>query len=292
MARDSVAQVRTIVLDWHQDHFVEFPWRTSKNPYHSLVGGFCTQQTQMSRALETHTRWLNAFPTVADLAAAETSQVIRVWGKTGYPRRAVHLQQAAQQCVERFGGQIPSELEDLLSLPGVGPFTAEIVRCFGFGLEVITTDTNIVRIFGRIFQGDLQPIKDTGKDTIKQLSAQFVALGHTNLINPALMDFGAAVCTGRPKCESCPVSHICKAVTKFRSGQVPKPQRRNKVYAGSDREWRGKILEILRQYSRPVSEKKIKKILNLESEEQAERLLAGLEKDLLISREKHLVRLG
>ena len=123
-------------------------------------------------------------------------------------------------------------------------------------------------------------------------SSQFVALGHTNLINPALMDFGAAVCTGRPKCESCPVSHICKALTKFRSGQVPKPQRRNKIYAGSDREWRGKILEILRQYSRPVSEKKIKKILNLESEEQTERLLAGLEKDLLISREKHLVRLG
>ena len=287
-----MAQVRTIVLDWYGDHFVEFPWRTSKNPYHSLVGGFCTQQTQMSRALETHMRWLNAFPTVADLAAAETSQVIRVWGKTGYPRRAVYLQQAARQCVERFGGEIPSELDDLLSLPGVGPFTAEIVRCFGFGLEVLTIDTNIVRILGRIFQGDLQPIKDTSNDRIKELSNEFVALGHTNLINPALMDFGAAVCTGRPKCESCPAVHICKAATKFKSGQVPERQRNNKVYAGSDREWRGKILELLTHHSRPVSEKKIKKILNLESDEQIQRLLTGLEKDFLISRKKHLVKLG
>jgi len=287
-----VAQVRAIVLDWYEDHFVEFPWRTSKNPYHALVGGFCTQQTQMSRALETHMRWLNAFPTVTDLAAAEMSYVIRVWGKTGYPRRAVYLQQAAQQCVERFGSEIPSELDDLLSLPGVGPFTAEIVRCFGFGLEVLTTDTNIVRILGRIFQGDLQPIRDTSKDRIKELCNEFVALGHTNLINPALMDFGAAVCTGRPKCESCPALDICKAATKFKSGQVPEPQRINKVYAGSDREWRGKILELLTRHSRPVSEKKIKKILNLESDEQIQRLLTGLEKDFLISREKHLVKLG
>lgn len=292
MAVDNVAQVRTIVLEWYGDHFVEFPWRTSKNPYHSLVGGFCTQQTQMSRALETHRRWLNAFPTVADLAAAETSHVIRVWGKTGYPRRAVHLQQSAQQCVERFGGEIPSELNDLLSLPGVGSFTAEIVRCFGFGLEVLTIDTNIVRIFGRIFQGDLQPIKDTSKNRIKELSDEFVVLGRTDLINPALMDFGASVCTGRPKCESCPALHICKAAPKFKSGQVPEPQRKSKVYAGSDREWRGKILELLMHYSHPVSEKEIRKILDLESDEQTHQLLIGLEKDFLISRDKHLVKLG
>jgi len=106
------------------------------------------------------------------------------------------------------------------------------------------------------------------------------------------MDFGASVCTGRPKCEICPALNICKAATKFKSGQVPEPQRKSKIYAGSDREWRGKILELLRHYSQPVSEKKIKKILKLESDEKTQRLLTGLEKDSLISREKHLVMLG
>ncbi len=289
---DTATEVRTHILDWYEDHFVEFPWRSSRSPYHSLVGGFCTQQTQMSRALETHARWLHAFPTVANLAAAETSEVLRVWGKTGYPKRAVYLQRAAQQCMERFGGEIPSELDDLLSLPGVGPFTAEIVRCFGFGLAVLTVDTNIVRIFGRVFEGDLQPIKDTSKDRIKEISEQFIALGRTDLINPALMDFGASICTGRPRCDECPVSDICKAAGKFISGQVPEPQRKNKVYAGSDREWRGKILELLTRYSRPVSEKKIRKILSLESDEQTQRLLMGLEKDLLVSRQNQLVKLG
>lgn len=287
-----MTQFRTIVLDWYRHHFVEFPWRNSKNPYHSLVGGFCTQQTQMSRAIETHARWLDAFPSMADLAEAETSEVIRVWGKTGYPKRAVHLQRTAQQCIERFGGEIPSDFDDLLTLPGVGPFTAEIVRCFGFGLEVLTTDTNIVRIFGRVFEGDLQPVKDTSKDRIKELSGQFVALGRTDLINPALMDFGASVCTARPKCDRCPALDICRAASKFKSGQVPRPQRRNRAYVGSDREWRGKILELLMHYSRPVSEKKIRKILDLESDEQTHRLLIGLEKDFLISRDKHLVKLG
>jgi A/G-specific adenine glycosylase len=157
---------------------------------------------------------------------------------------------------------------------------------------VLTVDTNIVRIFGRVFEGDLQPIKDTSKDRIKEISEQFIALGRTDLINPALMDFGASICTGRPRCDECPVSDICKAASKFISGQVPEPQRKNKVYAGSDREWRGKILELLTRYSRPVSEKKIRKILSLESDEQTQRLLMGLEKDLLVSRQNQLVKLG
>src|SRR5690606_32777286 len=125
------------------------------DPYAAMVAAVAAQQTQMSRVLQIYERWMTAFPTLHALARADRAEVLRVWGRAGYPRRAANLHEAARICVERHHGAVPREREAILALPGVGPFTAAIVQTFGFGDDAAAIDTNIVRVIGRVVFGDL-----------------------------------------------------------------------------------------------------------------------------------------
>ncbi|MEE8338385.1 MAG: A/G-specific adenine glycosylase, partial [Dehalococcoidia bacterium] len=156
-----LGRIRTLLLDWYDEHGDEFPWRTSRDPYAALVAAVCSQQTQISRVLVLYERWMAAFPTLVAAAAATRSRVLRVWERGGYPRRAVALHESARICVEQHGGALPRDEQALLALPGVGPFTAAIVRCYGFGEDAVAVDTNIVRLIGRVVMGDLQPARET-----------------------------------------------------------------------------------------------------------------------------------
>src|SRR5690606_25229785 len=145
-------------------------WRTARDPYAALVAAVAAQQTQMSRVLLVYERWMEAFPTIEALACADRAEVLRVWGRAGYPRRAVNLHEAAIRCVSEHGGALPRDREALLALPGVGPFTAAIVLTFGFGDDAAAIDTNIVRVIGRVVFGDLQPAKETSSAAIVAIS--------------------------------------------------------------------------------------------------------------------------
>jgi A/G-specific adenine glycosylase len=227
-------------------HQEPFPWRSSHDPYAAMVAAVAAQQTQMSRVLQIYERWMEAFPTLTVLASADRAEVLRIWGRAGYPRRAAALQEAARICVERHDGAMPRDPAALLALPGVGPFTAAIIRTFGFQEDVAAVDTNIVRVIGRLAFGDLQPAKETEPAAIVAMAERLLPPGRAADWNPALMDYGARVCLPRPRCEECVVASLCAARSRFEAGEVAEPVRAQGRFQDSDRMWRGRILQHLR----------------------------------------------
>jgi len=275
-----LGRIRSRLLEWYDGAQQDFPWRTARDPYLALVAAVCAQQTQMSRVLEIYGRWVEAFPDLETAAAASNAEVLRVWERGGYPRRALAIRDAARVAVEQHGGGLPREPEALLALPGVGPFTAAIVRCFGFGDDAVAVDTNIVRVIGRLVFGDLQPAKETAPRDIKAAAARLLRPRTAAHWNPALMDYGARVCLPRPRCGECVVASMCVARPRFEAGERAEPVRAQGAFDGSDRQWRGRILERLREADGPFHVKQLVAALATDDAE-AVRVRANL--DALVS---------
>jgi A/G-specific adenine glycosylase len=147
-------RVHAAVLAWYARHGRhELPWRHTHDPYAILVAEIMLQQTQVERVLPKYILFLEKFPTIAALAEAPTSEVIREWAGLGYNQRAVRLQESARQVTTTFSGELPTSVEGLMTLPGVGRYTAGAIACFAFGLRVATVDTNIRRVLWRLFFG-------------------------------------------------------------------------------------------------------------------------------------------
>ena len=200
------------VVAWYDQNARDLPWRhPGTSPWAVLVSEFMLQQTPVERVREPWSRWLERWPTPADLAAAPSGEAVRAWGRLGYPRRALRLHGAAVAITERFGGEVPADLDDLRSLPGVGGYTAAAVASFAFGRRAVVLDTNVRRVIGRLAVGEAHPGP-------AQTRAE-VAVAETFLPDePALaarwavasMELGAVVCTARaPRCDACPVSDVC-----------------------------------------------------------------------------------
>ena len=238
--------VQRRLLEWYDDHAQPFPWRSARDPYAALVAAVAAQQTQISRVLEIYARWMAAYQTLADLARADRAAVLQTWGRAGYPRRTVGLHETARLCMERHGGALPRDPEALLALPGIGPFTGAIVRTFGFDEDAPAVDTNIVRVIGRLVFGDLQPARDTPRAEIDAATAALFPAGHGARWNPALMDYGARVCTPRPKCEVCVVASMCVARPRFAAGEIAEPVRAQGTFESSERQARGRVMQVLR----------------------------------------------
>ena len=249
-----LGRVRARLLDWYAAHQQPFPWRAARDPYAALVAAVAAQQTLMPRVIEIYERWMRAYPTLHALARADRAHVLRTWGRAGYPRRAVQLHEAARRCVEVHGGVVPRDPGALLALPGVGPFTAAIVRCFGFAEDTVAIDTNVVRLVGRVVLGDLQPARESAPAAILAAATRLMPRGEASRWNPALMDFGARVCAARPRCEECTLASLCAARPRFAAGEVATPVRAQGRFAGSDREARGRILAALRAARAPLRE--------------------------------------
>ncbi len=247
-----IGRIRTLLLDWYEINGEDFPWRTGRDPYAALVAAVCSQQTQMSRVLPTWERWMAAFPTLQAAAEAPRAEVLRVWGRAGYPRRAIALRDAARRCMREHDGGLPRNPEALLALPGVGPFTAAIVRCFGFGDDATAVDTNVVRVIGRLVYGDLQPATETPPAAIEAWAQRLLRPGTAARWNPALMSYGARVCTSRPRCDVCVIAHLCTAQPRFAAGERAAPVRAQGRFQDSDRQWRGRILRRLRAHDGPL----------------------------------------
>ena len=247
-----VARIRRSLLGWYEAHEAPFPWRTARDPYSALVAAVAAQQTQIARVLEIHERWMRAFPTLDALARADRADVLRVWGRAGYPRRAVALHETAVRCMSPIaegghGGALPRDPTALLALPGVGPFTAAIVRTFGWGDDAPAVDTNVVRVIGRVVYGDLQPARETSATLVEAAAARLLPRGQAARWNPALMDYGGRVCLPRPRCEECVLASICAARPRFAAGEVAEPVRAQGRFDGSDRQARGLLMAALRE---------------------------------------------
>jgi A/G-specific adenine glycosylase len=247
-----VRTLRARLLEWYDATGQDFPWRTARNPYLALVAAVCAQQTQMSRVLPTYERWVAAFPTLEAAAHASNAEALRTWARAGYPRRALALRDAARICLESHGGALPRAEAALLALPGVGPFTAAIVRCFGFGEDAVAVDTNVVRLLGRLVGGDLQPARETAPRDIAAWARRLLPPGEAARWNPALMDYGGLVCAARPRCSACVVARQCAARPRFAAGERATPVRAQGAFADSDRAWRGRLLHALRAAHAPL----------------------------------------
>lgn len=196
------------ILAWYASHGRALPFRETTDPYAILVSEAMAQQTQAERAGEAWIRFMAGFPSVAALAAAAPADVLRAWQGLGYNRRALDLWRAAGRIVERFGGAVPSGLDDLESLPGVGPYTARAVAALAFGLPVGAVDTNVRRVLSRIVAGGTEAV---APDDLQRLADAAVPPDRPGAWTHALMDIGATLCRPRrPDCGPCPARPWCR----------------------------------------------------------------------------------
>lgn len=267
------------MIDWYAQHARALPWREpTVTPWGILVSEFMAQQTQIDRVVPRWRQWMQAWPTAAAQASAPLAEVLRAWQGLGYPRRAMRLQASAKAIVEHWGGQVPQDEAALLSLPGVGHYTAAAVAAFAFGRPTLVLDTNIRRVIARAWAGRATPPA--------HVTAAERELART-LVDPrsgarwaaAAMELGALVCTARaPRCQDCPLQASCAWLALGRPQNGPRP-RRQPSFAGSDRQARGAVLRALGSSSQASAVEQC-----WPDAEQRERALASLVADGLVAR--------
>lgn len=242
------------LLGWYATQKRDLPWRHTRVAYAVLVSEFMLQQTGVERVIPKYRAFLVAFPTLEALAAAPTADVIRLWSGLGYNRRAVWLQRAAQAALAHWG-RLPDSVVDLLSLPGVGPYTARAVACFAYGAQEPVVDTNVRRVLTRLLRGPEMIVPPLGERELLRLAAGLLPPGRAYDWNQALMDLGASVCThDNPACLICPVREGCSAFPAIQTALAARPQAvaegkpvwKEEPFAGSRRYYRGRIIEALR----------------------------------------------
>jgi len=207
-----IDSIRRALLAWFAANARDLPWRRTRDPYRVLVSEIMLQQTQVDRVIPKYLAFLEAFPTLEALAAAPTAEVIRLWAGLGYNRRAVNLQRAARAVLDQHGGQFPRSVDELLALPGIGPYTAGAVACFAFEQDVAFMDTNIRRVLRRALVGPDTAEPAPTDRALLALGAELVPPGEGWAWNQAIMELGALVCTAAaPACRRCPISAHCRA---------------------------------------------------------------------------------
>jgi A/G-specific adenine glycosylase len=201
---------REAILAWYDGAARDLPFRATRDPYAILVSEAMAQQTQAARAGEAWTRFMSTWPTPTALAAATPADVLRAWQGLGYNLRALNLWRAARRIVEVHGGVIPSDLQALQALPGVGPYTARAVAVLAFGMPVGAVDTNVRRVLGRIVAGDATALRPA---EIQDAADAAVRRDRPGAWTHALMDIGATICRPRnPDCVRCPAQQWCRYV--------------------------------------------------------------------------------
>jgi A/G-specific adenine glycosylase len=242
------------LLEWSSRTRRDLPWRRTRDPWAILVSELMLQQTQVARVIPKFEAFVGRFPTVSACAEATPADVVRLWAGLGYNRRALNLHASAVACVERHGGAIPSSYNELVALPGVGPYTARAVLAFAREEDVAVLDTNVARVVARHGGGRL------GKQEAQDAADALVPAGHGWAWNQAMLDLGATVCTKRlARCHECPLVDTC---AWHRSGnQRPDPAEgsagtsgRQSTFVGSDRQGRGRLVDALRARTVAVDE--------------------------------------
>ena len=244
--------LRDDLLDWYRRNGRDLPWRRTRDPYQILVSEVMLQQTQVDRVIPKYHAFLERFPDFKALADAPTADVIREWSGLGYNRRAVNLQRTAQAVIDRHGGVMPCDLDALLDLPGIGPYTAGAIACFAYEQDVGFFDTNIRRVLHRIFVGPELPKEHVTTRELQTLADAIVPTDQGYVWNQALMELGAVQCTARkPACLTCPVQAHCRAFPAVQSviAALPKGTRKKNEapFEGSTRYYRGRTIAALRE---------------------------------------------
>lgn len=278
-----LASIHERVLSWYAEHARPLPWRAEgTTPWEVFVSEVMSQQTPVARVVPVWQEWLRRWPTPGHLADASPGDAVRLWGRLGYPRRALWLREAAVAMVEHHDGRVPSAHPELLELPGVGSYTAAAVASFAFSDPQVVIDTNVRRVLARAIDGQAQAARSlTAHEARLAAEAMPDDPAQANRWNAAVMELGALVCTARsPACERCPIVDMCAWQLAGRPAHDG-PARRGQAWHGTDRQVRGRIVQLLRETTEPVPRPRIDSVWP-EDEAKVERCLAGLVEDGLV----------
>lgn len=211
------------LLLWYREHARDLPWRRTPTPYRVWLSEVMLQQTRVAAVLAYYKRFLEAAPTVADLAALDEDALMKLWQGLGYYSRARNLQKAANQIVNDFGGLFPDTYEGIRSLAGVGDYTAGAISSIAFGLPVPAVDGNVLRVVSRICADEGDILSPQTKKRYTQALSEIIPVQHPGDFNQAMMELGATVClpNGVPLCDKCPAKDFCRAHLEDKTDKLP-----------------------------------------------------------------------
>lgn len=228
MPKDSISFFPSQLLAWHHPDDRPLPWKNIKDPYLIWLSEIILQQTRAVQAIPYFNNFSKSYPTVAHLAKAPIDDVLAMWQGLGYYSRARNLHHSAQQIMDEFGGVFPDNYEDIISLKGVGKYTAAAIASFAFGLPYPVVDGNVIRIISRYFDIELPVDKADGLNHINRLVQEVFDKKKPAKFNQAIMDFGATVCRPKnPDCDHCKLQNFCLA--KHNNTQALRPVKSKKL---------------------------------------------------------------
>ena len=226
MGEPSAPAVRTRLLAWYDANRRDLPWRRTTDPYRILVAEYLLQRTRVASGTPYYERFLERFPTVRDLAAASLDDVLAVWEGLGFYGRAKNLHAAARAIVDRHGGRLPKSFDDLVALPGMGPYTAGAIASIAFGVPVPAVDGNVTRVIARVFRIRDDATRAVVKRRIHEIAARLVSPERPGAFNQAMMELGATVCKpSSPSCNHCPLKRMCLAHLAGEEDELPVSRR-------------------------------------------------------------------
>ncbi|MQY24529.1 Adenine DNA glycosylase [Nocardia sp. RB56] len=242
-----------VLIDWYRETARDLPWRRpGVTAWQILMSEIMLQQTPVVRVEPIWREWVARWPVPSAMAAAAPGEVLRAWGKLGYPRRALRLHECARVLATEHGDEVPDDVDVLLGLPGIGAYTARAVACFAYGQRVPVVDTNVRRVVARAVHGRAEAGNPSSRDLAETEALLPIRIDRAATFSAALMELGATVCTARtPSCDGCPLPS-CAWVTAGRP--VSEVVRRVQKYEGTDRQARGRLLDVLRAASGPVEQ--------------------------------------
>jgi len=275
------------LLQFFSDSSITLPWRGfNPDPYKVLVSETMLQQTQVSRVVDKFAEFMEAFPTIFEVAAASNEQILRFWNGLGYNSRALRLKKTCEIIVSNWNGSIPNNYEQLRTLPGIGDYTAAAIMCFAFRVPMVVMDVNVIRVFSRYFSSLVYTTDVLNEKEIRESLVSMLPKEHSSEFFQAIMDIARLYCKkSSPKCNECPLSLKCQSNNKLQFKKVIK--KTEPSYLGFPRRiWRGRVLKIVTEHF-SISVDEIVQILEVsEHKDWINSVIHFLEKDALIEFDK------
>lgn len=211
------------LLKWYDVHARILPWRQDASPYRVWVSEIMLQQTRVEAVKPYFERFMEALPTMVDLANAEDDQLAKLWEGLGYYHRVRNMKKCAVYCVEHYHGNLPSTYEELLKLPGIGSYTAGAVASIAFGQLVPAIDGNVLRVFSRVLISEDDILKEATKKKFQTIVKHYIPEERCGAFNQALMEIGATICVpnAAPRCNICPIRMDCKGYQSGDAHRLP-----------------------------------------------------------------------
>jgi A/G-specific adenine glycosylase len=225
-----MARFSDTLITWYTIHKRDLPWRKTKNPYFIWLSEIILQQTRVDQGMSYYLKFAEEFPTVQDLARAKNEKIMKLWQGLGYYSRARNLHGTAQFITDKFKGQFPSSYTDILSLKGIGTYTAAAIASFAYDLPHAVVDGNVYRVLSRVF-GLNTPIDSTkGKKEFFELANTVLNPKKPALHNQAIMEFGALQCKPiNPNCSACVLNKMCAAFASGHVNELPVKEKKTKI---------------------------------------------------------------